>query len=268
LSFLDLPRPTWPELLRFYEETRQKPIYDDPKRLTRSGRKIYSQCDEDGLIAEIFRRIGPKHKTFVEFGVESGLECNSLWLLINGWSGLWIEGEETFANRILTSHAHWINSGKLKVARSFINAENINELIKAGGLSGEIDLLSVDIDLNDYWVWKAIEVVSPRVVCIEYNATWAPPSSLVVKYNAGATWSRTNHFGASLVALTKLGQQKGYSLVGCSLSGANAFFVRTDLCGELFYEPGNTEAHYEPARYFLADLPCGHPFGIAEVEIV
>lgn len=119
-------------------------------------------------------------------------------------------------------------------------------------------MLSIDVDYNDYWIWQAIDCIEPRVVVIEYNASWPPPSCVTVPYDAEGEWKGDNLFGASLAALAKLGDRKGYRLVGCSLSGVNAFFVRKDLCGERFLAPGSAAEHYEPARYFLAGLRSGH----------
>ena len=124
-------------------------------------------------------------------------------------------------------------------------------------MSGEIDFLSIDIDSNDYWVWQAIDVINPRVVAIEYNATLRPPMSVVVPYRADAEWDGSNYYGASLEALVKLGARKNYRIVGCSIAGVNAFFVRADLAGDRFIEPATAEEHYEPPRHYFYLLPSG-----------
>jgi hypothetical protein len=140
-----------------------------------------------------------------------------------------------------------------------VTAENINELLSRAGFTGEIDLLSIDIDFNDYWVWKAVEAARPRVVVIEYNAALRPPMSLVVPYSPDRMMSGGNYFGASLEALVRLGRAKGYRIVGCSFAGVNAFFVRDDLCAGHFLEPATAEEHFEPSRYFASVMPSGHP---------
>lgn len=246
------------DLMRYRADELAKPRHNDPKRLLRYGFKVYSQCDEDGMIQEIFRRIGTGTRTFVEFGVETGIECNTVKLLIEGWHGLWIDGSPAGVGQIRTHFAAFLNERRLQVLESFITAENINSLIQQGGFTGDIDLLSIDIDNNDYWVWKAIEVVKPRVVVIEYNATLRPPLSLVVPYNPVQTWNGSNYFGASLEALVRLGRDKGYRLVGCSMSGANAFFVQDAVAGDLFLDPPTAEEHYEPPRYFFGPMTAGH----------
>lgn len=116
-----------------------------------------------------------------------------------------------------------------KIKKEFITAENINQLLQKYRVPREFDLLSIDIDSNDYWVWKAIDNYSPRVVVIEYNSCIPPNESKTIKYDPNARWDGTDYFGASLLALAKLGKSKGYSLVYCESSGVNAFFVRNDL---------------------------------------
>lgn len=113
-----------------------------------------------------------------------------------------------------------------------VTAENINATLEQGGMRGEIDLLSVDIDGNDYWVWKAITAIQPRIVAIEYNSSFGPERSLTVKYDPSFSRYEKHdsglYYGASLAALTKLADEKGYLLAGCDSAGVNAFYVRRD----------------------------------------
>ena len=257
------------ELQRFMAEELRSPRYLEPKRVTQCGYKVYSQADEDGIIAEIFRRIGAPAQTFVEFGVETGSECNSLWLLAQGWSGLWIEADRNFCTKIRTNLRSYMDKDSgLHLINDFVTAKNINDLIGSRYKNDELDFLSIDIDHNDYWVWKEINVVRPRVVCIEYNSAWRPPARLSVPYDPRGTWDQTNYMGSSLSALTELGKTKGYSLVACSMSGSNAFFVRDDLVGDYFHAPGSDVEHYEPPRYFLRHLKGGHPAGFGPLVIL
>jgi hypothetical protein len=248
----------WLELQRFWEQELTKPRHADPRRLLRYGFKVYSRGDGDGIIQEIFARVGTTNRTFIEFGVESGIECNTAKLLIEGWRGLWIEGAANHAATIRRTLDGLLKDGRLALTESMVTAENINALFEAAGFRGEIDLLSIDIDSNDYWVWKAVEIVKPRVVVIEYNATLHPPLAVVVPYDPKQQWDGSNYFGASLEALVRLGRAKGYRIVGCSFAGADAFFVRDDLCGDRFLEPATAEEHYEPPRYYFAYLYAGH----------
>ncbi len=246
------------EVQRAWEAEMAKPRNADPKRLLRHGFKLYSQNDEDGIIQEIFRRIGAESRTFVEFGVAAGDECNSVKLLIEGWRGLWIEANAEYAARIRQALAPFLADRRLTLIESLVTAENIDALIAAGGMRGEIDLLGIDIDYNDYWVWKAIEAVRPRVVVIEYNASLRPPLSVTIPYDPHGAWDGTNFYGASLEALVRLGAAKGYRIVGCSVAGVNAFFVRADLCGDRFLEPATAAEHYEPPRHYFHLLAAGH----------
>lgn len=244
-------------LQRFWAETLREPRYAEPKRLLRHGFKVYSQHEEDGIIQEIFRRIGTANRTFVELGVETGVECNTVKLLIEGWRGTWIEANPQGCKAIAASFADFLRDRRLTLQQSFVTAENINALIENSGFKGEIGLLSIDIDFNDYWVWKAVNAVSPRAVVIEYNAGLHPPMAVTVPYQPNRTGDGTNFFGASLEALVRLGREKGYRIVGCNISGSNAFFVREDLCADHFLEPATAEEHYEPPRHFFSFLLAG-----------
>lgn len=249
-----------------WQDALQLPRYQDEKRLTRHGYKVYSQQDEDGIIAEILRRLGNRiPKSFIEFGVENGLECNSLRLLVDGWSGLWLEGDANYVQQIKTHLAEYVGRSQLKVGHAFVTTQNVNELFASHGMSGEIGLLSVDIDGNDIWVWQAVSVVKPAIFVCEYNASWAPPLSIAQPSDEKIYWRGTNYFGCSLEALTKVSAQKGYKLVGCNFSGANAFFVRDDLVGDHFHAPFTAAEHYEPARYWLRHLKAGHRAGIGPI---
>lgn len=247
----------------------QLPRYREELRLLRFGYRAYSQSDEDGILAEIFRRVGTTNRLFVEFGVGDGLECNTLNLLVGGWQGLWIECDEQAVARIRERFAAFVEGKKrLRVEHATVSPDNIDDLLKRLVPCEEPDLLSVDIDGNDYWVWQAISARQPRVVMIEYNALWQPPISVTISYDPAHHWNRTAYFGASLKALEKLGASKGYNLVGCCFAGINAFFVRQDLCDDKFLSPFTAENHYEPARPFMIGKPTFHLPGIGPLTTI
>jgi hypothetical protein len=232
---------------------------EDPVFLDRFAYKVYSQNGEDGIISEIFKRIGTTNKTFVEFGVQDGLESNGHYLLFNGWRGLWMDGNKKALKRLKSHFARPIGDGRLTALNAFITAENINTLIgEDGGITGEIDLLSIDIDGNDYWVWKAITVIRPRVVIIEYNAKFPPPCEWVIEYAPSYVWEGADKQGASLKSYELLGRELGYTLVATDLSGTNAFFVKDALCHDLFPQPATAENHYRPMRIDRRWLSGGH----------
>lgn len=235
---------------KFEDETRAR--LKDKKCLEYYGFKVYSQNDEDGIIEEIFNRVGTTNKVFIEFGVQNGLECNSHYLLFKGWRGLWIDGGENCVKDIQGRFAPVLENGQLKVLRAFITRENINELFDACGFTGEIDLLSIDIDGNDWHVWQAINIVKPRVVVIEYNAKFPPNCDWKQAYNKRHLWDFSDWQGASLKSLELLGHELGYQLVGTNFTGVNAFFVRKDLARDLFIEPATAENLYNPSRLHIS----------------
>jgi hypothetical protein len=262
----------WFDALRATDRARQA------LRLTRYGAKTFSQNDEDGILGEIFRRIGMRDRVCVEFGVESGQQCNTALLIAAGWRGLWMDSVSENIKAARANHAQAIAEGRLKIVQASVTAENINSLIEEGlgDYRHAVDLLSIDIDGNDYWVWKAISVIRPRVVAIEYNASFPPPLDFLAPYRPDESWDLTSYYGASLTVLERLGRTKGYSLVGCCLAGVNAFFVRDDELNSRedkpqFHSPFTAAEHFEPVRYALCDLPAGHRPGfglnVAEAEL-
>jgi hypothetical protein len=229
------------------------PKYLDGKRLEPYGFKVYSQNDEDGIIQEIFNRIGITSKTFVEFGVGDGLENNTAYLLMQGWKGYWIDGNSTQVAKIKRVYKKAICNSQLSVNESFITKDNIDSLISTH-FTGEIDLLSIDIDGNDYYVWKNIKCINPRVVVVEYNAKFPPPCSFIMEYDENYYWDWSDKMEMSLQAAVELGESLGYQLVGTNLNGVNAFFVRKDIIHQkknLFHLPATAEDLYNPARYYL-----------------
>jgi hypothetical protein len=233
--------------------------YRDRKRLLAHGAQYWSQNYEDGMIAEIFRRIGTASKTFLEIGVGNGSENNTTALLSAGWSGYWIEADvlsySSICSRLKTMPQV---ASRLKVRQAFVSAENIQGLLAELAVPSEIDLLSLDIDLNTYHVWVALEQLRPRVVVVEYNAGFPPDQVWIHPYEPDQVWDGTQDFGASLKAYELVGRRFGYNLVGCDLIGANAFFVRSNLIGDKFASPFTAENHYEPPRYHLWHR-FGHP---------
>jgi hypothetical protein len=251
---------------RMLRELQEHPRYRDPRRLIPHGYKVYSQNEEDGIIREIFNRIGTTDKVFAELGVGNGLENNTLALLFDNWNGLWIEGSTQSVDTIKTNLVNTISSGQLKVVCSFIAKNNINDLLSSHLPHKEIDLLSVDIDGNDYHIFECITAVEPRVVVIEYNAKFPPPIVYCARYNETHVWDSTDNFGASLKFLEINLRENGYALVGCNLTGSNAFFVRQDLTADKFFQPFTAENHFEPARYWMGLMTSGHPASYATLE--
>jgi hypothetical protein len=233
------------------------PRHADERRLLKSGYRVYSQADEDGILHEIFKRIGEGNRTFLELGVGNGLENNTLFLLIQGWSGIWLEGSEKKTTAAKKNLAALIAARRLEIHQEFITAATIDKKLASVAGNREIDLLSIDLDGNDYYILEAIRSISPRVIVAEYNSKFPADIPWIIEYNESHRWDATDYFGAALKSLETLLAGKGYALVGCNLLGTNAFFVRKDLATEArFCAPFTSENHYEPARYFL--LPAYH----------
>ncbi|NEQ67493.1 MAG: FkbM family methyltransferase [Symploca sp. SIO2D2] len=215
------------------------------KSINQFERRLYSQNGEDGIINAIFTKIGLTNQFFVEFGVGNGTECNTRYLREQkNWTGLMIDGQE---------------NPPANVQREFVTAENIQDLFAKYNVPQEFDLLSIDLDFNDFWVWKAIKDYKPRVVIIEYNSTIPFAESKVVNYDSQGTWDGTNFFGASLAAMIQLGKAKGYTLVGCDNRGINAFFVADDLISGHFDLPPQEQLYRTPTWGAIENgIPTGH----------
>jgi hypothetical protein len=237
---------------------RNAPRLADPRRLEHFGFRAYSQNDEDGIVAEIFARIGTTNRRFLEIGAGEGLENNTAYLLAGGWTGGWIEGGKKEGARIQSSFAEPLHNGALRLANAFVTRENVNDLVASLGLEGEIDFLSLDIDGNDYHVFEALTAVRPRAIALEYNAAFRPPMAFISPYNAERRWGGDYNYGASLVSLTELAGRRGYTLVGCNMTGVNAFFVREEFAGH-FSGPHTAATFYNEPAYELTDaFRSGH----------
>jgi len=233
--------------------------YADPARLVGHGAKCFSQADEDGIVTEIFRRIGPRHRTFVEFGAGNGLENNTAHLLLQGWRGAWIDGDPANVEIIRGKYRHYLEAGRLVAGATFLLPDNVDAAVASLGVTGPIDLLSVDVDGNDLALIESLACVRPRVVVAEYNARFGASVHWRMPFDAAHRWDGTDHFGASLAELAAVMDRRGYALVGCNLVGTNAFFVAQDEDLAAFRAPFTAEEHLEPARYYLLPWPGGHP---------
>lgn len=201
-------------------------------RLRDAEFRVYSQWGEDGIIQLLLKCVPIERRSFVEFGVQNYRESNTRFLLMHdNWSGLVMDGDERNIDFIRRDEIYWRYN--LKADCVFVTRENINELLRRSGLDGDIGLLSIDIDGNDFWVWQAIDVTTPRIVVIEYNSRFGADRSVTVPYRPDFTRQRahssTIYYGASLAALVRLGDRKGYDFVGSNSAGNNAFFVRRDV---------------------------------------
>jgi hypothetical protein len=198
--------------------------------------KVFSQFGDDGIIQYLIHRVAPLPDVFVEFGVEHYREANTRFLLSNNnWRGLVLDVNQKCVDQIRREEIYWRHTLTAKCA--WITRDNINDLIRAAGVTGEIGLLSIDIDGNDYWVWEKLDIVDPVIVIVEYNSVFGPDFAVTIPYDANFSRFKAHYsgqfWGASLSALDLLAKRKGYSLVGCNSAGNNAYFIRNDKIGNL-----------------------------------
>jgi hypothetical protein len=212
--------------------------------------KVFSQFGDDGIIQYLINHIEIPHQTFIEFGVENYTESNTRFLLINNnWKGLVIDGNRANIDYIRRDSLYW--KYDLTAVPAFVDKDNINKLLLENNFSGEIGILSIDIDGNDYWVWESIHVVDPIIVIIEYNSVFGDRYAITVPYDPN--FNRTKaHFsnlfwGCSLKALGLLAEKKGYVFVGSNSQGNNAYFVRKDKLGRL--KPLRIEEGYVKSKF-------------------
>ena len=221
------------------------------------GFSVYSQHDEDGILLYIFALIGVESYRSIEICAGNGIECNTANLLLNHrWTGLLVDGNPkniTSAKEFYLSRPetmHWPPN----IVCNWITRENVNDVIQSAGYSGEVDLLSLDVDGVDYWLWEAITIISPRVVVLEYNHLLGSEVSLSVPYSADFVCEFTefgsDYAGASLQAFVKLGRMKNYRLVGTNAIGTNAFFVRNDIATKILPESDPSDAFKHPRSQF------------------
>jgi hypothetical protein len=220
-------------------------------------RRVFSQNGEDGIIKELLRRIGVKHRYFVEFGVETGAECNCARLAREEeWAGLLLEASGEMFSRLIENYR---NHPKVRCHQTAVSSRNIEELLGQHQVPTDFDVLSIDIDGNDYWVWAAIQRWQPRLVVIEYNAAYPPPVRWVMQENLEHRWDGTDYYGASLTSLATLGRDKGYALVATDSRGINAFFVRKELINTDDFVDTSVFYHYSPLNH--PGMLHGHPRG-------
>ena len=216
-------------------ESRQIAEYES-KDFLKSQFRVFSQWGEDGLLQYLVSNVKFCNNKFIEFGVEDYYESNTRFLLSNNnWSGLIIDGDLENINKIKKDPIYW--SSNLKAVNQFITKDNIDEIIKSNGFAGNIGILSIDIDGNDFWIFKAIDVVKPDLIIIEYNSIFGCDFPLSVPYDENFVRLKKHYsniyYGASIRALNDLAVQKGYSLIASNDAGNNLFFLRKEILGDI-----------------------------------
>ena len=206
-----------------------------PSRIEDVEFKIFSQFGDDGIIQYLIHKleIEDKYFNFIEFGVENYLESNTRFLLFNNnWSGLILDSSEKNIDQIKSSNFFW--KYNLEAKSCFVDRDNINNIINDSKIDkNSIGILSIDIDGNDYWVWKEIKIIDPLIVIIEFNSVFGFSEKISIPYKKNFSRTKAHHsnlfWGASLEALKYLGQQKGYEFFSTNSSGNNAYFIKKEL---------------------------------------
>jgi hypothetical protein len=234
--------------------------------------KVFSQFGDDGIIQYLVRHLEIKPDTFIEFGVTDYTEANTRFLLVNNnWRGLVMDGDPTMIERVRRDSISVFHD--ITAVAAFIDRDNVNSLFVENGFEGDIGLLSIDIDGNDYWVWEAITAVNPVVVVCEYNSVFGPTAAVTVPYDPKFERARAHpsrlYYGASLAALCLLAERKGYAFVGSNSNGNNAYFVRRDRLGGL--RALSASEGYVESRFREAVDNAGHPMligGLCRSDLV
>ncbi len=217
--------------------------------LTPYEASLYSQNGEDGVLAKIFELIGTSSRYCVEFGAYDGITgSNTCLLRKQGWSALLLDRR----------------SDSPEIHKEFITAENITSLFDKYKVPKNLDLVSIDIDYNDFYVWQALDPkYQPKVVLIEYNSALLPDQDKVAKPMPYYSGDGTIYYGASILALYNLGRSKGYSLVYAEKAGVNLFFIRDDVLKEKnlqFKDVNNVEKLYQKPTAIHREDPKNRVF--------
>lgn len=220
------------------------------KSLHETEFKVFSQWGDDGIIQYLVNYLDIDNKTFVEFGVEDYLESNTRFLLINNnWSGLIMDGSEAHISKIKNDEMYW--KYDLIAKSAFITVENINQLIAEEEINGRIGLLHIDIDGNDYWIWKALKAVEPIIMIVEYNSTFGFERAITIPYEDNFVRTSEHYSnlyaGSSILSLCDLAEEKGYAFVGCNSAGNNAYFVKKEFLKDI--EPLTAMAGFVESKF-------------------
>lgn len=198
--------------------------------------RVSSQWGDDGIIQFLVHTLNIERGRFIEFGVADYRESTTRFLLQNNnWSGLVMDGTTTNIESIRKNDLYWRHD--LTAVQAFVTTENVNTLFRENGFAGDVELLHIDVDGNEYWIWRAIDCINPVIAILEYNSLFGDQRAITVPYDPAFERMKAHHSGlfagASLTALCDLAHDKGYSFIGSNSAGNNAYFIRNDRLGDL-----------------------------------
>ena len=243
-----------------------------PLDLSHLAQSLYAQGTEEDILQRLLQRLKPTNRYCVDIGASDGLRNSNTALLLQeqGWQGMLVEGSTYRFGRL---KEHYGDVSQARLVGEKVQPDTVDKLFSDANVPERFDLLSLDIDGNDYWVWRGMQAFRPRIVVIEYNPYYAPPERWVMRYNPDHEWDGSTYYGASLESLYRLGQSKGYELVCCDDMGNNAFFVERELFPLLGLEPGTPAQLFRPAMYKLRYVGnntflTGHPYRYGPAESI
>ncbi len=241
-----------------------------PLDLSRLGPSLYAQGTEEAILDRLLACIPPQHRYCVDIGASDGLRNSNTALLLRerGWQGLLVEAS---AYRYAQLCKHYGATRQVSLRHECVQPATVQAMLDEAGVPPDFDLLSIDIDGNDFWIWQAIERHRPRIVVIEYNPYYTPPERWVMRHDPDHQWDGSSYYGASLESLCALGQSKGYELVCCDDMGNNAFFVRAEFFAALGIGDNSPSVLFRPALYKLRYVGhntflSGHPYRYGPAE--
>lgn len=238
---------------------RQVAAINQPASLSDVEFKVFSQWGEDGIIEWLVSRLPGIPQRFIEFGVQNFSESNCRFLMQHrNWRGLIMDSSADNMAAVRAHHRHW--QYDLTAVSAFITRDNIDDIIRKNRFAGEVGILSVDLDGNDYWVLDAIHSVDPWIVICEYNAVFGDTLPISIPYDEAFVRESAHHsclyWGASVAAIDHWARQSGYVLLGSNRAGNNAFLVRADLAAGCFADKPTSRAPL-PSRYRESRDPQG-----------
>lgn len=236
--------------------------------------RIFSQFGDDGIIQYLIKNISIENEIFIEFGVESYLESNTRFLMMNNnWAGFVMDGSQAAMNSLKNQSWYWRHSLTHKAV--FIDKENINGLLEDTGFAN-IGLLHIDLDGNDYHILEELDLskLNPSILIMEYNSVFGKGRAITVPYDKAFIKEKAHYsnlfFGASLPALDYAASKKGYSLVSCNLAGNNAYFVKNSLLNDKIKGLSINEA-FKESRFRQSrnkDISLSYLLGRERLEII
>ncbi len=244
----------------YIEEIHKKIKLKNVNHYALDGFKVYSQNEEDGIIESIFNDIGTTNKIFCEIGIGNCIENNTHYLLLKDWKGLWIDSRSKYIKKLKKKFKKKQKILDLKISR--VDGNNINHLIFESSILNKkinvIDFFSIDIDSYDLDCIMSLNIIKPRLICIEYNAKIHHRTKLEINKLNDFNWEYDDYFGSSLKIINDKLTSKGYILIATNITGSNAFFVQKELIKKCKTFGQTLKQLYSPPNFELFNYNVAH----------